>query len=48
MILHEGLISIGKEAFRSTGIREIVIPKSVKIIKENAFRDCEELISVTL
>ena len=45
--LPEGLENIGRNAFRNSGITEIVIPSSVKAIGNNAFRDCKDLTSVT-
>ena len=44
----EGLESIGERWFGDASIREIVIPKSVKSIGNDAFYDCENLTSVIL
>ncbi len=46
--LTEGLTYIGKQAFASTGITEIIIPDSVIYIAEDAFEDCYRLAHVTL
>ena len=48
MILQEGLESIGDYCFCDTRIREIVIPRTVKSIGDNAFYECKNLIDVTL
>ena len=47
VVLHEGLESIGAGWFKSTSIKTINIPKSVKTIGENAFLQCGALTSVT-
>ena len=44
--LNEGLISILEGAFEGTGMYEIRIPGSVKIISKDAFRYCNYLSSV--
>lgn len=43
VLLPEGLTTIGKGAFGSSGIVEIVIPASVESIGENAFSLCSKL-----
>ena len=45
--LPEGLISIGKDAFRQTGISEITIPSTVTEIGNGAFDFCPNLESLT-
>ena len=45
--LPEGLIEIGKSAFKNNAnIKDITIPKSVKIIKRYAFSNCKKLKTV--
>lgn len=47
-MLPEQLKSIGKWAFLScTNIKDIVFPKSLKCIEENAFKNCDGTVSVT-
>lgn len=41
VILHEGVLAtIGVEAFKGCGIKNLVIPNSVSIIDESAFQNC--------
>ena len=42
------LQSIGKDAFISTSLTEVVIPNRVEKIGQNAFKYCEELTTVTI
>ena len=42
------LQSIGKDAFISTSLTEVVIPNSVEKIGQNAFKYCAELTTVTI
>ena len=37
MTLQEGLVSIGKDCFNNTPIKEIIIPKSITDINEKSF-----------
>ena len=46
--MSEGLECIGAKWFENTTVREIIIPKSVKKIGENAFYGCKNLISIIL
>ena len=46
--MSEGLESIGERWFKNASIKEIVIPKTVKSIGDNAFYNCENLTSVIL
>lgn len=39
VVLPDGVTTIGDDAFATTGLRSIVIPKSVTLIKANAFGD---------
>lgn len=39
---------VQKGAFRGSGIREVVIPENLRYLDEEAFRDCQKLISVSL
>ena len=41
--LPEGLENIGGGCFKNTGIQQMVIPKSVKVIQERAFQGCRGL-----
>ena len=34
---------IGRSAFQNSGLKKIIIPRSVTVIKENAFYMCENL-----
>ena len=43
-----GIHRIGEQAFFNTGLRMIEIPKTVGIIGENAFANCEDLHEVTV
>ena len=44
----EGLISIGREVFSNSGLREIIFPKTLQSIGWGAFYGCRELRKVTL
>ncbi len=46
--LPNGLVSIGKNAFRSTKIKEITFPATLKSIGENAFYYCSQIRNVIL
>jgi hypothetical protein len=46
--LNDGLEEIGAEAFHATSLKQIMIPKAVKVIKKGAFRNCYGLTTVTL
>jgi hypothetical protein len=48
VILQEGLESIGKKCFTFTAIKEIIIPKSVKIIGNHALYGCKNLTNIIL
>ena len=41
--LQEGLLEIGKDCFRRSGLREITLPKSVMKIGRKAFNECFKL-----
>lgn len=45
---HEGLVSIGEEAFFACEISEISIPKSLENIGVGAFSSCDNLYSITV
>ena len=42
----DGLKEISIRAFNGTALEEIVLPKSLKRVREDSFSECEELISV--
>ena len=42
-VIPEGTHTIGKYAFRYSGLKKIVIPESVNYIESNAFQNCNEL-----
>lgn len=42
------VISIGKDAFVNGGMKEVVLPKGLKYIKDNAFKNCKHLNRVLL
>ncbi len=46
--LPEGLLNIGANAFRASGLKEVTIPNSVKNINENAFQNCGNLEKVII
>ncbi len=48
VVLPEGLVVIGSNAFRSTSIEEIYIPESVELIGSSAFADCKKLSKVEI
>ncbi len=43
-----GAISIGWQAFRGTGITEVVIPDTTTVVNSEAFRECTSLKSITI
>jgi len=43
-----GISKIGYAAFYKTGLTSIIIPSNIKSIEDEAFRECDELISVTI
>lgn len=43
-----GLRSIGRNAFKDSGLRSIALPASIRGIEAYAFENCAELLSVTL
>lgn len=45
--LSDGLIEIGESAFWNTGLRDIMIPRTVTTIGDMAFMGCKQLMSVT-
>lgn len=46
--LPEGIVQIGEEAFAHSGIREVSLPSSLKLIKKYAFKNCSNLKRITL
>ena len=44
--LHEGIVSIGYDAFRGTCLTEIVFPSTLKMIGDSAFSGCASLTTV--
>ncbi len=44
----EGLTEIGNEAFAYSRLESIVLPKGLRIIRKNAFKNSRELISISL
>lgn len=48
VVIPSGVVSIGASAFEGTLIRSVYIPKSVRRIQDNAFKDCVCLDSVNI
>ena len=48
LILPDSVVSMGKEAFCSTGLTSVIIPDSIVRLNENIFFACEALREVTL
>ena len=48
VIFPYGVVIIGKEAFCNCGLKNLVLPNSVKVIKEQAFSWCRRLNEITL
>lgn len=48
LVIPNGVTRIPAGTFRNTGIKEVVIPESVKYIGANAFAGCTELLSVSI
>ena len=48
VILPSGLISIGNNAFLSAGVKNIILPSSIRVIDYCAFEHCHFLKSITL
>ena len=48
VVLNEGLLSIGKAAFRNSKVSEITFPSSLEQLGENAFEDCHSLLAADL
>lgn len=48
ILLPEGIISIGHEAFKGCLITEITIPESVTNIAQDAFAECNNLLTATI
>ena len=48
LILHDGITSIGSEAFYHCNIKEVVLPETLKTIGDIAFRECDSLISILI
>jgi Listeria-Bacteroides repeat domain (List_Bact_rpt). len=48
VVLHEGLATIGSQAFASTAISEITIPSSVTNISQRAFASCRNLETIVI
>lgn len=46
--LPDGLLTIGQEAFRGTGLTSVTIPAGVKRIESYTFYECDKLTTVTL
>ncbi|MBR3366951.1 MAG: leucine-rich repeat protein [Lachnospiraceae bacterium] len=44
----EGIRTIGPEAFQGTGVERVVLPTSLRVIRENAFASCASLREVQL
>ena len=44
----EPVTSIGKEAFKNSGMKEIYLPTSLTEIGDGAFKGCTELTSITI
>lgn len=48
VIIDEGISTIGRSAFASSSIEEIVIPSSMRSIEDSAFSGCTKLKSLTI
>lgn len=48
VLLNDGLETIQEKCFYESGLEKITIPRTVKLIEENAFVYCENLNSVTI
>lgn len=48
IIIPDGTVEIGAEAFKGLKITEVVIPESVKRIYKSAFEDCSNLKKITI
>lgn len=48
VVLNEGLLSIGKAAFRNSKVSEITFPSSLEQLGENTFEDCHSLLAADL
>lgn len=46
--LPEGMVEIGEEAFAHSGVKEVNLPSSLKLIKKYAFKDCADLKKIDL
>lgn len=46
--LPEGMVEIGEEAFAHSGVKEVSLPSSLKLIKKYAFKDCPNLKQISL
>lgn len=46
--LPEGMVEIGEEAFAHSGVKEVSLPSSLKLIKKYAFKDCPNLKRISL
>ena len=44
----EGVTAIRESAFSNTGLKEVVIPESVRTIEKKSFFYCKDLVSVTI
>ena len=48
VILPEGLETIGESAFTHSGLKTITLPKSLKSLGKEAFRECKDMTGVTI
>ena len=48
LTLSDGLVSIGKYSFYSTGIKELVFPTTLTSIGDNAFTSCAQISTIVL
>ncbi len=48
ILLHDTLVEIGQEAFSGSGLVNVTIPDSVRIIGDYVFQDCKELQNVSM
>lgn len=48
IILPEGLETIGESAFTNSGLKTITLPKSLKSLGKEAFRECKDMTGVTI
>lgn len=48
IVFPEGLVFIGKNCFRGSGLAKVITPASLRTISQGAFTDCKNLRRVVL